>query len=64
MYSEIECIDVYLLNCKMNTWYEVSIVKGDVKVLIKSTESLEEAETLTADLKKAGIKVVREEYKI
>jgi len=48
----------------MNTWYEVSIQKGDVKALIKSTESLEEVESLTADFKKAGINVVREEYKL
>jgi hypothetical protein len=47
-----------------NTWYEVSIQKGDVKVLIKSTESLEAVETLTADLKRAGINVVREEYQL
>jgi hypothetical protein len=48
----------------MNTWYEISIQKGDVKALIKSTESLEEVESLTADFKKAGINVVREEYKL
>lgn len=48
----------------MNIWYEVSIQKGDVKVLIKSTESLEEVESLTADFKKAGINVVREEYQL
>lgn len=47
-----------------NTWYEISLVKGGVKVLIKSTESLEEVENLTADLKKVGIKVIREEYQL